>query len=101
PADIASGAISGIPEHVYNIHKLVRDQKSLDELYEANRGKYKLLKETLIEDLIAFIGPMREKREKIAEDIEGVKKLLTDNAVRVRELTKPLVEEFRKAVGLR
>jgi tryptophanyl-tRNA synthetase len=101
PADIASGAISGIPEHVYNIHKLVRDQKLLDELYEANRGKYKILKEALIEDLIAFIGPMREKREKIAEDIESVKKLLADNAVRVRDLTKPLMEEFRKVVGLR
>lgn len=101
PADIASGAITGIPEHVYNIHKLIRDKNSLDALYEANRGKYKILKEALIVDLIAFIGPMREKRERIAQDIEDVKKLLADNAVQVRELTKPLIEEFREVVGLR
>jgi tryptophanyl-tRNA synthetase len=100
PADIASGAITGIPEHVYNIHKLIRDKESLDALYEAHRGKYKILKEALIEDLIAFITPMRVRREHIAQDVDSVKKLLADNAVQVRKLTTPLMEEFRKVVGL-
>ncbi len=98
-ADIESGAISGIPEHVYNIHKLVRDKASLDELYAANKGKYKALKDALIEDLIAFIAPLREKRAQIAEDPEAVKKMLSDNAQKVRALTADLVETFRKTVG--
>ncbi len=97
--DIASGKISGIPEHVYNIHKLVRDKASLDELYAAHKGKYKALKEALIEDLIAFIKPLRERRAEIAKDPEAVKKMLADNAGRVRDLTAGLVTEFRKRVG--
>lgn len=99
-ADIASGAISGIPEHVYNIHKLVRDQKSLDELYEANRGKYKILKEALIEDLIAFISPLRERRALIAANPEIVRTMLRDNAERVRTLTMPILQKCRELVGL-
>ena len=99
-ADIASGAISGIPEHVYNIHKLVRDQKSLDALYEANRGKYKVLKETLIEDLIAFISPLRERRALMAANPEAVRTMLRDNAERVRTLTMPILQKCRELVGL-
>lgn len=98
-ADIESGKISGIPEHVYNIHKLVRDKASLDELYEAHKGKYKILKDALIDDLIAFIKPLRERRAEIARDPEVVKKMLADNAAQVKALTADLMAEFRKRVG--
>ncbi len=98
-ADIESGKISGIPEHVYNIHKLVRDKASLDELYAAHKGKYKILKDALIEDLIAFIKPLRERRAEIARDPEAVKKMLADNAAQVKALTAGLMAEFRKRVG--
>ncbi len=98
-ADIESGKISGIPENVYNIHKLIRDKASLDELYAANKGKYKALKDALIEDLIAFIKPLRERRAEIAKDPEAVKKMIAENGERVRTLTADLVMEFRKRVG--
>lgn len=99
-SDIEKGTISGIPEHVYNIHKLIRDKASLDELYEANRGKYKVLKDALIEDLIAFIGPLRERRAEIAKDPAAVKAMLADNGAKVRELTSDLVGRVRKVCGL-
>ncbi len=98
-ADIESGKISGIPENVYNIHKLVRDKNSLDELYAKNKGKYKLLKETLAEDLIAFIKPLREKREEIAKNPEAVKKMLAENGERVRAITADVMKRFRELVG--
>lgn len=98
-ADIAAGKISGIPENVYNIHKLIRPATELDELYAANKGKYKVLKEALIADLIAFIKPLRERREKIAKNPAAVKKMLAKNGVKVRKMTAPLMKEFRKRVG--
>ncbi len=98
-ADIEAGKISGIPENVYNIHKLLRPVAELDELYAANKGKYKMLKEALIADLIAFIAPMRARREKIAKNPAAVKKMLAKNAAKVRKMTAPLVKEFRKRVG--
>ncbi len=101
PSDIESGKISGIPENVYNIHRLIRDKSSLDELYSANKGKYKVLKDALIEDLIAFITPLRERRAEIAKDPESVKKMLAENGERVRALTADLMAEFRERVGFR
>lgn len=98
-ADIEAGKISGIPENVYNIHKLIRPVTELDELYAANKGKYKILKEALIADLIAFIAPMRARREEIAKDPEAVKKMIAENGAKVREITAPLMAEFRKRVG--
>ena len=52
------------PENVFAIHKLVRSETELKEIYEQNKGKYKILKEVLIEDLKNFIKPLREKRKK-------------------------------------
>ena len=49
------------PENVYAIHKLVKDERELETLYEEHKGKYKALKESLVEDLDAFIAPMREE----------------------------------------
>ncbi len=98
--EIASGKISGIPENVYNIHKLIRDKNSLDAFYEENKGKYKILKDELLKDLIAFITPLRERREKIAKDPEAVKKMLKNNGERAKELTADLMSRVRKAVGL-
>jgi tryptophanyl-tRNA synthetase len=48
------------PVNVYNIHKLLRSDEELKAIYDQNKGKYKILKETLIEDLDAFIKPLRE-----------------------------------------
>ncbi len=98
--DIASGKITGIPEHVYNIHKLVRDKNSLDAFYEENKGKYKILKDELLKDLIAFITPLRVRREKIAEDTDEIKRMLSSNGEKVRELTSELVTKVRMVTGL-
>lgn len=100
-ADIESGKITGIPENVYNIHKLVRrsDTEALDAFYREHKGKYKILKEALIEDLIKFIKPLREKREEIAQDKHAVLKMLKENGAKARELTAPIMAKYRKAVG--
>ena len=64
------------PEHVYDIHHLLKPEKELAELYEAQKGKYKALKEALIEDLEATIAPMRAKRDSISD--EDVKRALKE-----------------------
>lgn len=100
PEDIANGKISGIPENIYNIHKLIRDKNSLDAFYNENKGKYKILKEELLKDLIDFITPLRNKREEIAKDPEAVKAILKSNGEKARELTSGLMHRVRTLVGL-
>jgi len=97
---IVTDSGAGVPMNVYNIHKLFRDEEYLKKLYAEHEGKYKALKEALIDDLIAFIAPLREKRAEIAKDPEAVKTLLAKNGEKVRELTAKLVADVRQKVGL-
>ncbi len=89
------------PENVYAIHSLFRSKAELEKLYAEKKGKYKDLKETLIADLIAFIRPLRERREKIARDPKKVLKILAKGADRAREAAEKKMEIVRKAIGVR
>ena len=97
---IVTDSAADVPTNVYNIHKLFRDEDYLKKLYAEHEGKYKALKEALIDDLIAFIAPLREKRAEIAKDPEAVIKLLAHNGELMRKKTEDLVADVRKKVGL-
>lgn len=97
---IVTDSGSGIPTNVYNMHKLFRDTAYLDALYAEHEGKYKALKDALAEDIIAFVAPLRERREQIAADPDHVRKLLARNGEIMREKIHPLLYEVRKRVGL-
>ena len=81
------------PKNVYEIHKLFR--KDIDAFYEENKGKYKILKEKLIEDIEAFIKPLREKRETVS--IDGI---LERGKQRAMERANKKLEEVKKAIGV-
>src|SRR3989338_3678812 len=86
------------PEHVYNIHALFRKGDSLASLYKENKGKYKVLKDALVEDMEALIGPMRERRESITD--EDVKKVLKEGAEKARALASVKMKDVRQKVGV-
>ena len=86
------------PEHVYAIHLLFRTRPELAEIYKANKGKYKALKEALIEDIEAVVAPMRQVRDYITD--EDVKNILRDGAERARATAIPKVKEMREKVGV-
>jgi tryptophanyl-tRNA synthetase len=86
------------PEHVYAIHKLFRHGAALEKLYADNAGKYKALKEALIEDIDKVIGPMRERREAITDaEIESV---LQGGAERAKEHAADKMAAVREKVGV-
>jgi len=86
------------PENVYAIHKLFRSEAELVSLYEEKKGKYKDLKEALINDIEAFIAPMRAKRDSITDD--EVKKVLADGATKARAIASAKMADVRKKVGV-
>lgn len=104
-----SGSATGIPENVYNIHKLLVGQgtsahlaeiDSLKAFYESNKGKYKMLKDTLVEDLDAFIKPLRERREQIAKNVKKIEKILAKGAKQANKIAQAKLEEVKKAIGV-
>lgn len=86
------------PENVYAIHKLFRDEKSLETLYAENAGKYKNLKDALTEDIETFVAPMRERRESITD--EEVREVLNDGAGRARAVAEKSMRTVREKIGI-
>ena len=83
---IVTDSGAGIPENVYAIHKLVRSESDLKDLYATNSGKYKILKDALIEDLDNFIKPLREKREELARNPDFVREVLMKGMKKANEI---------------
>ncbi|HVW82722.1 MAG TPA: tryptophan--tRNA ligase [Candidatus Paceibacterota bacterium] len=95
---IVTDSAGEVPENVYAIHKLVKSEQELAALYEEKKGKYKDLKEALIEDLDAYLAPMREKRASIGD--AEVEKVLEEGSAKVREAAERKMAAVRKAVGV-
>lgn len=93
-----------VPQNVYAIHKLlvptIRSEKELEELYEANKGKYKILKEALIEDLEKCIAPMRERRKEIASDMNAALAILIEGREKARAQADKKMQEVRNKLGV-
>ena len=65
------------------------------------QAAYGDIKNDLLRRLLAYFGPMRERRadfEKRIDDVEGV---LLDGARRAREIGAPILDEVRQAAGFR
>lgn len=86
------------PENVYAIHKLLKNEDELAELYATHVGNYKALKEALAQDLEALIAPMRERYESITD--EDVKRVLSDGAEKARAIASAKMTEVRQKVGV-
>ncbi|MEK7579080.1 MAG: tryptophan--tRNA ligase [Patescibacteria group bacterium] len=97
---IVTDSSGDLPKNVYEIHKFFRPENELKELYEANKGSYKALKEALIEDLDAFIKPLRERRAEFAQDMNGVRAILAESGAKMREKADTKMKEVREKVGL-
>lgn len=88
------------PANVYAIHKLIRPESELENIYEEHKGKYKALKEVLIQDLKNFITPLRERRKEIEKDEELVTRVLEQGKQRAGEIAKAKMSQVRSAIGV-
>lgn len=98
---IVTDSGAGIPTNVYDIHKLFKNEIELENLYDANVGKYKVLKEALIEDIDAFIKPLREARTKYAGDEKMLSKILERGAEQARKIADEKLAEIKTKIGVR
>ncbi len=87
------------PANVYAIHRLLKSAEELDPIYETHKGRYGDLKKMLVNDLEAFIAPMREKRNAITD--EEVYSVLEAGARKARLVSGQTIETVRKVVGVR
>ncbi len=95
---IVTDSSSERPENVYWIHKLFREESELESIYVENKGSYKILKETLADDIERYIAPMREIREKISDD--DVKMVLREGAEKAKEIASQKMSEVKNKIGV-
>ena len=88
------------PENVYAIHKLFKSEGELASLYEEKAGKYKELKEALIEDIDAFIAPLREKREELEKNPDFILDVLKRGGEKARANAEEKMKDIREKVGI-
>ncbi len=97
---IVTDSGSDLPVNVYSIHKLFKSESELKPLYEANKGKYKALKDALIEDLEAFIKPLRERRALLALDQSKVTEVLKEGSRKANERASNKMRAVKEAIGV-
>jgi tryptophanyl-tRNA synthetase len=89
--------------HIFAIHKLLLnsvERQVLADRYMKGGLGYKEAKEGLIEALEAFIKPMRERREHLAEDLETVMDILKEGGKRASLRAEKKLQAVRKAIGV-
>jgi tryptophanyl-tRNA synthetase len=87
-----------VPANVYAIHTLIRSEEELAPVYAEHKGRYGDLKKILIEDLEAFIAPMRAKRESITD--ADVQRVLEEGNQKARAISSLKIQQVRTAVGI-
>ncbi len=97
---IVTDSSGELPQNVYAIHKLVRDEAELKKIYEEKAGKYKELKELLIEDLEKFIAPLRERRKEFEKDISKALATLKAGGEKAKKVAEVKMAEVREKIGV-
>ena len=91
-------------DKVFALHKLFAIGNELDEIrgrYEKGGMGHQESKQILIKNISAFIAPLREKREKIAQDRQYVLDVLSEGGQRAHERAEKKIQEVREKVGLK
>ena len=89
--------------NIFAIHKMLLNEAEkavLADKYKKGGLGYKEAKEGLIEALEAFIKPMRERREMLANDIDDVLDILKEGGKRASLRAEKKLEQVRKLVGV-
>ena len=88
------------PENVYALHKLFRTESELEKIYEEHKGKYKILKDMLAEDIKNFVTPIREKYLTLQANPHLVEEALHAGNAKVKERAQKKMTEVRKLIGI-
>jgi tryptophanyl-tRNA synthetase len=89
--------------NVYNIFKLFLDadeRREWEDRFRTGGMGYGEVKKALHARFLEFFGPMRDRYEELQKHPDDVEDVFADGAKRAREVTGPLIEQVREAVGI-
>lgn len=89
--------------NIFALHKLVTNSDKLEEIrkrYIEGGIGYKESKDLLLESIKKYFGPMRDVREKLAENPEFVRDSLSVGLEQAQKIAKSKMQIIRERVGL-
>lgn len=84
---------------LYQIHKLFNNSDELKAQYTQGLG-YGDAKKLLIQDIITFVTPMRERRKKYEDNPKLVQQILVSGAMKANDIAMKKIFDVYEAVGL-
>jgi len=88
---------------IYEIYKLFStstEQEELAKRFRAGGMGYGHAKKELLEKANAYLAPLREKREQIANNSDFISDVLAEGAKKARAIADAKLEEVKRSVGL-
>jgi len=88
---------------VFQIWSLFAEPAEREELFERARAGglgYGDVKKDLLGRVLNYFAPMRERRADLEKRLDEVEDVLAEGARRAREISAPVLDEARKAVGV-
>jgi tryptophanyl-tRNA synthetase len=88
---------------IYKIHSLIVDgdkKQILKDLYETPGLSYREAKLNLLEDLDAFIAPLREKKKDLEKNFRKVEKIYEKGGKKMKKIAEAKMKEVRSKIGL-
>jgi tryptophanyl-tRNA synthetase len=89
--------------NIFALHKLFLNKEEQDALrrrYLNGSIGYKESKEMLSLEIIKFIEPMRQRRLKLAQNINKVKKILRNGAKKAEVIANKKMDQVKESIGL-
>ena len=96
-----------MPDYIQNIFQLMSlvseegTHRKFQEDFNKASIRYGDMKKQLAEDMIRFIGPIREKAEAIYNDSRYLKEVLEGGAAKARTSAQQTISQVREMVGLK
>lgn len=89
---------------IVDLYRLVATREDVERMktdFLAGGVGYGEFKQRLFEAIRDYFAPLRERREALLSDPDGIDRILADGAERARAAAGPTLDRVRRAVGLR
>lgn len=97
---------SAMPDYIQNIFQLMQLVSAPDthatflDAYNNCSIRYGDMKKQLAEDMVNFVGPIRERAAALQQDEDSIRKILKNGAEKARARAAETIAMARKAIGI-
>lgn len=91
-------------ENIFTLMKLVSEMETIhyfEEKYNDCSIRYGDMKKQLVEDVINFTSPIRERIKEVESDSDYLKKIVNQGSQKARESARKTISEVREIIGFK